>query len=186
MGRIGTLIVLLKPIYEVISFLGNLNFVIGNMGPVLRFADSVWGTFSLAVVGFFLIYRASQENVPGKSVEAGYKSRSGPEIELLRAENKQLRIEKSRLEENDRLKVGLLATKPTSPTVKMPNVGPSTYLDVKPLETTKPTGLLFFVGETQRLRKENEKVKAERDALKDKVEQVGSQEYDDWSDEDIK
>lgn len=180
---------LLKPVYEVVSLLGDLDFVIHYVEPALSFLDSIWGTFSFVVVGFILIYKASRERPMEEKAEAQYEPLPEQETEQLRAENKRLRMEKSQLE--GKLKVRdefgstgsvLPIIKSTSPRLDLSNT--SSTLGLPPLEKPKPTGMMYFVEETQRLQKENKEIKTERDALKKTLEQSGTQKSDGASDEE--
>jgi regulator of replication initiation timing len=161
-----------------ISLLGDLDFVLGYVSPLLRFLDSVWGTFSLVLVGFVLIYKASREPSPEDNAETDSEQQ---EMERLRSENRQIKIEKSQLEEKlktetDPTKARLLAIRPTSSSPDMSGVDFSNISNVTPSSRSEPTGMMFFIKGYERLREENQKVKAERDALKSKLGQIKTQE----------
>jgi regulator of replication initiation timing len=179
----GALIVLFKPVYEAITILGDLDFVLGYAQPVLSFLDSVWGTFSLVPAGFLLIYKASREQHSEENTQTGSEKQR---IERLYSENKQLKVENGRLERKLNAESGapktdansaattakLMAAARNRPNTSLSDIDLSKLPDTEPTGQSEPKGTMFFIEGYERLRKENEKIKAEKEALENKLRQT--------------
>lgn len=60
-GKVGAFLLVFNPLWEVISFLGDVSFVVVYIAPVLRFLETGWGTMLIALIGLGLIYWASTQ-----------------------------------------------------------------------------------------------------------------------------
>jgi hypothetical protein len=93
---IGYVLIFVIPLWKIISFLGDLHFVMGYAVPVGNFLATGWGTALLIIVGFGCLIYANyrQRSAPSTPAEA-----SAPTEEQVPAtESEESRAAKERLE----------------------------------------------------------------------------------------
>jgi uncharacterized protein (DUF3084 family) len=172
--------VLLKPLWDLVSFLGDVSFIVAYIAPFLNFLDSAWGTLLLVIVGFFLIYRASSrpatdtlsendDQKPDESENTGRYERLEKSFKNLLEDRNRLTTERDQEadqrraveQERDKLR-------------KMLNPPPGTKIRI-------PTAEAF-----NDLKEEVKQIRAERDALRERAEPVPPGEENQLDDDELK
>lgn len=108
-GKLGILLAMLKPLWDLVAFLGDVSFVVGYVEPVLAFLDTAWGTLLLIIVGLALIYRASTRHSKAESENASLSTTDeSDELKQLKNDLREAGQERDELkQENEKLNTKL-------------------------------------------------------------------------------
>lgn len=98
-GKFGAFLVALKPLWDLVSFLGDVSFIVTYIAPIFDLLDTSYGTLLLVGIGLYLIYRASIKQPQNEPMtEAATEPEPDEELDQLRAELREVKEDRDRLQ----------------------------------------------------------------------------------------